>query len=101
MRLSLTDGQPVVVECVQTSGPSVATLQDTDSTFATFNCGVWTPQSVTPVESEAPIVSEVPAEPEVETGEEAASGSLDLGSVDLGSVGSASGDSGSAGSSES
>lgn len=78
----------------------------TDSTFATFDCGVWTPQSVTPVESEAPIVSGVPAEPEVETGEEAASGSVDIGSVDLGSVGSASGesgsgDSGSAGSSES
>lgn len=95
MRLTLTGGQPVVLEYVQTSGPSAATLQSTDSTFATFNCGVWTPK--------AAAVPEVPVVPEDE--EEGTSGSLDLGSVgssdsgSAGSLGSGSGDSGSAGSS--
>lgn len=88
-RLSLTNGQPAVVEYMQTNGPSVATLQATDSTFVTYNCGVWTPQ--------AAVSPEPPVEPEpapVEAEEESASGSVDLGSVDLGSV-----DLGSAGSS--
>ena len=80
-RLSLTNGQPTVIEYMQTNGPSAVTLQATDSTFVTYNCGVWTPEEV--AVPETPVVTE--PEP-VETEEEDASGSLDLGSMDLGSV---------------
>ncbi|TJZ76931.1 hypothetical protein FCG67_13775 [Rhodococcus oryzae] len=80
-RLSLTNGQPTVVEYMQTNDPSAVTLKATDSTFVTYNCGVWTPEEIavpaTPVE---------PAPVETVTEEEDASGSLDLGSMDLGSV---------------
>ncbi|MFC7448690.1 hypothetical protein [Rhodococcus daqingensis] len=94
-RLALTNGQPAVVEYMQTNGPAEVTLQATDSTFVTYNCGVWTPEAA--AVPETPVVTEPEPQPVVEE-EEAASGSVDLGSVDLGSVDLGSVDLGSAGS---